>query len=166
MSYELSRKTNPLLAAGLVALMAGPLAACSDRPEAPESAQPDTQQMVREKEAERRPGTEEPELKSSDVDYTDTYSEPRESWTGGATASDAGFVSSEQSDAQAERMLREELAGRDGFRTINIDVQDGVAHLQGEVDSVVQHREAETIAMAMEEVVEVRNDLRIASRSD
>ena len=166
MNYALFRKTNPLLAAGLVALLAAPLAACSDRPAEPEGAQQDVQQMVRDKEAERRPGTEQPELKSSDVDYTDEYSEPRESWTGDAAASDAEFESSEESDARAERMLSEALEGRDGFRAISIDVQDGVAHLEGEVDSIVEKREAETVAMGMDEVVEVRNDLRIASRSD
>jgi len=166
MNYEFFLKSKLVLAAGLAALLAAPLAACSDRPDAPEGAQQDVQQMARDKEAERRPGTEEPELKSGDVDYTDTYSEPRESWTGDATASDAEFESSDESDARAERMLSEALEGRDGFRAISVDVQDGVAHLQGEVDSIVEHREAEILAMGMDEVVEVRNELTIASRSD
>jgi hypothetical protein len=150
----------------LAALLAAPLAACSERAAAPEGAQQDVQQMVRDQEVERRPGADQPEVTANDVDYTDEYSEPRESWTGGATARDAEFASSDQSDARAERMLARELAGRDGFRAVEVDVEDGVAHLQGEVESIVEHREAETLALGMAEVVEVRNELEIAARSE
>lgn len=166
MNFKFTDKTKTFHMACVVALLAAPLAACSDSPDTPEGAQPDVQQMARDKEAERRPGSEPPEVTANEVDYTDEYSEPRESWTGGATARDAEFESSDQSDARAERMLTEALAGRDGFRAVEVAVQDGVAHLQGEVASIVEHRKAETLAMAMEEVVEVRNDLEIAARSD
>jgi hypothetical protein len=166
MNFKFTDKTKTFHTACVVALLAAPLAACSDRPDVPESAQPDVQQMVRDKEAERRPGSEQPEVTANDVDYTDEYSEPRESWTGGATARDAEFEGTAESDVRAERMLREKLVGLDGFRAVEVDVQDGVAHLQGEAKSIVEHREAETLAMAMDEVVEVRNDLEIAARSD
>ncbi|NHA14763.1 BON domain-containing protein [Thioalkalivibrio sp. XN279] len=166
MNYEFADRNRILRTACLVTLLAAPLAACSDRPDTPEGAQPDVQQMVRDKEAERRPGSEQPEVTANDVDYDDEYGKPRESWTGGTTAGDGEIEGSAENDARAERMLREELAGRDGFRAIEIDVQDGIAHLRGEVESIVEYREAETLAMAMEDVVEVRNDLEIAARSD
>ena len=166
MKYEFTDTRKALPAACLVALLATPLVACSERPAEPERAQADTQQMVRDKEAERRPGSEQPDVTANDVDYTDGYSKPRESWTGGTTARDAQFESSDESDAHAERLLAKQFSDRDGFHAVEVDVEGGVAHLRGEVDSVVQHREAETLAEAMEEVVEVRNDLQIAARRD
>jgi hypothetical protein len=167
MNYEFALKTKTVRTACVVALLATPLAACSDRSTAPEGADQDVQQMVRDKEAERRPGkADEPSLSANDVDYTDDYSEPRESWTGGTTAQGMPVKDSAENDARAERLLTEELEGRDGFHAVEIEVQDGVASLKGEVESIVQHRQAETMALAMEEVVAVHNELDIRSRSD
>jgi hypothetical protein len=155
-----------LRAACVTALLAVPLAACSDR--APESgeAQVDVQQAARDKEVERRAGKEQPPVPENKVDYPDSYGAPRESWTGGAAARDAEFRSTDATDAQALDTLRQALAERDDFDMVEIEVQDGVVHLKGEVESEPDRRDAEAMAMAVEGVVAVRNELEVGWKSE
>ena len=164
MSDRLEHKRMNWRAACLAALLAVPLAACSDRQAAPEGPQQNAQQMARDKEAERRSGSEAPELKASESDSTEGYSKPRESWTGG-TARDAEFQGSGETDERVERRLAEELDGLAGIHLVEVEVEDGVALLRGEVESAVQRRQAETMALAMEEIVAVRNELEISAGS-
>lgn len=158
-----SNYTHPITflgASGLAALLALTLSGCGERPEEqPAVEQPGAAEMAREKEAERRPGAEQPEAVANDVDYTDEYTEPRESWTGGS-ASDAAFTDVAETDARAEQALRQALAAREGMSDVEVEVTDGIAHLTGEVDSMVTRREVEDIVLAMQGVAEVRNDLQ------
>lgn len=158
-----ANKTHPITllgAGGLALLLAVSLAGCGEPPEEqPAAEQPGALEMAREKEAERRPGAGEPELKPGDADYTDQYTEPRESWTGGAPGEVAPTDVAE-TDARAELQLRQALAAHDGMGDVEVEVTDGIAHLTGEVDSMVLRREAEDIVLAVQGVVEVRNDLQ------
>jgi osmotically-inducible protein OsmY len=164
MNHGFHNKKTTLRTACIITMLAVPLAACSDRPAEPEGADQDVQQMVRDKEAERRPGSgDEPAVTANGADYTDEYSEPRESWTGDNAARDMAVTDIAESDAKAQRLLADALNGRDGFGSLEIEVQDGVAVLRGEVESAVQRRQAETMALAMEEIVAVRNELEISS---
>jgi hypothetical protein len=156
-----------LRTACLTALLAVPLAACSDRADDSGNAQVDAQQAARDKEVERRTGKEQPPLPDNEIEKTaDSYGAPRESWTAGATARDAEFKDSAKTDARALDELTEALAARDDSDMIEVDVQDGVAHLEGEVESALDRREIEALAMAVEEIVAVRNDLEVGRNSD
>lgn len=166
MNYDSAHKKTILLSTGLAAVLAVSLAACSDRPSEPESAQQNVQQMARDKEAERRPGSGEAAEERNDADYTDKYSEPRESWTGANSGDGMAVTDIAESDARAASLLMQQLEGREGFGTIKVDVKDGVARLEGQVASAVQRREAETLALAMEEIVAVENELEIAARPE
>lgn len=152
-------------AACLAAVLAAPLAGCSDRPdEQPAADQPKALELAREKEAERRPGTEDAETGQADVEYAEEgYAKPRESWTGGGTARDAGFTDVAETDARAMQQVKDVLAAREGFGQVNVEVTDGIAHLTGEVESWLMKQEAENIVMALEGVVEVRNDLEVSA---
>lgn len=155
-----------LRAACVTALLAVPLAACSDRPDESGSAQVDAQQAARDKEAERREGKEQPPVPPSPGDVTDDYGTPRESWTAGAAAPDGDLQSSADTDARALEQLTQVLAARDDFERVSVDVQDGVAHLKGEVESETDRRDAEALAMAVEGVAAVRNELEVGGSSD
>jgi len=155
-----------LRAACIAALLAVPLAACSDRPADSGNAQVDAQQAARDKEVERREGKEQPAVPESDADYPDRYGQPRESWTGGATARDAEFTSTAETDAQALDELMQALAERDDFDRVEIEVRSGVAHLEGTVESEPDRRAAEAMAMAVEGVVAVQNDLEVGWKSN
>ncbi|NGP54287.1 BON domain-containing protein [Thioalkalivibrio sp. XN8] len=162
MNEKYSRPVTVLCAAALALVLATPLAGCPNRSdEQSASEQPKAGELAREKEAERRPGAAEPETDPGEVDYTDEYSEPRESWTGGGTARDAEFTGIAATDARAQEQLRETLAAREDFGDVQVEVTDGIAHLTGEVDSMAIKRDAGALAMALEGVVEVRNDLKI-----
>ena len=155
-----------LRTACLTALLAVPLAACSDRTDDSGNAQVDAQQAARDKEVERRAGKEQPPLPDNQIETTDSYGAPRESWTAGATARDAEFKDSAKTDARALDELTEALAARDDSDMIQVDVQDGVAHLEGAVESVLDRREIEALAMAVEGIVAVRNELEVGRNSD
>ena len=94
----------------LVALLAAPLAACSDRSAQPENTQGDSGQA----QAVPAEGAQQPAVEPTDTTYTDGYSKPREAWTGGATAEDAQFKGSADSDAQAVAQLKRELSADRG----------------------------------------------------
>lgn len=105
-------------------------------------------------------------MTANEVDYTDKYSEPRESWTGGATTAEGAFNSSAETDARALDKLTQELAAHGGFELIEVEVEDGVAHLTGEVESEPDRRKVEAMAMAVEGIVAVRNELAVGWKSD
>lgn len=163
---------DKLRTACLVALLAVPLAACSDRPadtDDEESAQLSAQEAARNTEVERREGKEEPPLPANPNeagDADDQYSEPRESWTGEGTAKNAEFQGSAENDARAEQLLKEEFSTRDELRAIEVDVENGVAVLKGEVGSVLDRIQAGSLAETIEGVVTVSNELQVASGSD
>jgi hypothetical protein len=60
---------------------------------------------------------------------------------------------------------RFELAAADDLRdsTINVDVENGVVTLSGTVASAAQKTRAEQIVMNVEDVTNVRNNLRVAA---
>jgi hypothetical protein len=155
-----------LRTACVTALLAVPLAACSERTADSGNEQVDAQQAARDKEVERRAGKEQPPLPDNEIESADRYGAPRESWTAGATAGDAEFKDSAKTDARALDELTEALAARDDSDMIEIDVQDGVAHLEGEVESVLDRREIEALAMAVEGIVAVRNELEVGRNPD
>jgi hypothetical protein len=155
-----------LRTACMTAFLAVPLAACSDRTDDSGNAQVDAQQAARDKEVERRVGKEQPPLPDNEIESADRYGAPRESWTAGATARDAEFKDSTKADAGALDELTEALAARDDSDMIKIEVQDGIAHLEGEVESVLDRREIETMALAVEGIVAVRNDLEVGRNLD
>lgn len=146
----------------LVALLAAPLAACSDRSAQPENTQGDSGQA----QAVPAEGAQQPAVEPTDTTYTDGYSKPREAWTGGATAEDAQFKGSADSDAQAVAQLKRELSARDDFSQIEVDVQDGIAHLTGEVESEADRQDAVEAAMGVEGVAAVRNELQVSWKAD
>jgi hypothetical protein len=146
----------------LVALLAAPLAACSDRSAQPETTQGDSGQA----QAVPAEGAQQPAVEPTDTTYTDGYSKPREAWTGGATAEDAQFKGSADSDAQAVAQLKQELSTRDDFSQIEVDVQDGIAHLKGEVESEADRQDAVEAAMGVEGVAAVRNELQVSWKAD
>lgn len=154
-----------LRAACVTALLAVPLAACSDRPADSGNAQVDAQQAARDKEVERREGKGQPPVPPSPGDATDEYGKPRESWTAGAAAPDADLESSAETDARALEQLTQALAARDDFDRVSVEVQEGVAHLKGEVESESDRRDAEALAMAVEGVAAVRNELEVGGSS-
>lgn len=156
------RAMTVLRTACMTAILAVPLAACSDRPADTGATQVDAQQAAREKPVERREGKEQPSVAESEEDYTDRYSEPRESWTGGATAGGAEFKASAETDARAEQLLERTFDTRDELSAIDIDVEDGVARLEGEVMSALERHDAEQLAMSVEGIFAVRNELQIA----
>lgn len=166
------RNLDTLRAACLLALLALPLAACSDRPADTDdegSAEVSAQEAARNNEVERREGMEEPPLpvsRDDAGDADDQYSEPRESWTGEGTAKHAEFNSTAENDARAEELLKQEFSKRDELRAIEVDVEDGVAVLKGEVGSALDRVEAESLAETVEGVVTVNNELQVASGSD
>lgn len=161
MNGKYSRSLTVVGTACLAIFLSAPLAGCSDRPDEQSAAeQPKAEELAREKEAERRPGAEQPEMDPGEVDYTDEYSEPREAWTGEGTR-DTELTDIAETDARAQQQLRETMAAREGFGDVQVEVTDGIAHLTGEVDSMVMKRDAGALAMALEYVVEVRNDLKI-----
>lgn len=155
-----------LRAACVTALLAVPLAACSDRPDESGSAQVDAQQAARDKEAERREGKEQPPVPPSPGDATDEYGKPRESWTAGAAAPDGDLESSAETDARALERLTQALVARDAFDRVSVEVQEGVAHLKGQVESEADRRDAEALANSIEGVSAVRNELEVGGSSN
>lgn len=162
MNGKFSRSMTVLCTACFAIVLTTALTGCPNRSdEQSATEQPKAEELAREKEAERRAGAEEPELDPGEADYTDEYTEPRESWTGGGTAREAEYTDVAETDARAQERLRETLAAREDFGDVQVEVTDGIAHLTGEVDSMAIKRDAGALAMALEGVVEVRNDLKI-----
>lgn len=165
------RNQVSLRTACVVAVLALPLVACSERPADTDkgSAEVSAQQAARDKEVERREGKEQPPVPASQAEAGDAssqYSTPRESWTGGATAQDAGFKSSAENDALAKQLLEHAFHERAGMGAIEVDVEDGVAVLRGKVGSALERVEAEALAEKLEAVLAVRNELEIAPGPD
>jgi osmotically-inducible protein OsmY len=163
-SNNAGRAMSQARLACLVALLAAPLSACSDRSAERESAQAESgQERAQAVEAE---GAQQPAVEPTDTTYTDGYSKPREAWTGGATTEDAQFKGSADSDARAAAQLERELSARDDFSKIEVDVQDGIAHLTGEVESEADRQDAIEAAMGVEGIAAVRNELQVGWKAD
>lgn len=147
----------------LVALLAAPLAACSERIPEGDTAQSRADSQ-REQEAQTAPadGAQQRDIASNGTDYADGYSKPREAWTGGTNARDAKFDGSAERDARAQAELEKALSSNDDFSMIDVDVQDGIAHLEGEVESEPDRQAAVETAMAVEGVVKVRNEVQVS----
>jgi osmotically-inducible protein OsmY len=166
-SHNTGRAMSQARLACLVALLAVPLAACSDRSAQRETAQAESaQEQDSQIQADTGEGVQQADIEATDTTYTDGYSKPREAWTGGATAENAQFKGSADSDARALAQLEEAFSARDDFSMIEVDVQDGIAHIEGEVESEADRQEAIETAMEVEGVAAVRNELQVARKAD
>lgn len=160
----LSRRSTLLVSCAVA--LALPLAACSDDQAARDAERAAQAQDARQAEATRAEAARQDErgdMMEGDGDMQDTMESMQH--RAGEMMGEAGDAAS---DMRMHMALEMKLAASDQLSAmmINTDVKDGVAHLEGEVGTDAQREMAAELAMTVDGVKSVMNDLQVTGDAE